>query len=73
MAKQRSNQHLKAQKAGRVRDLNRCQICGSTSHPEGHHIINVQHGGAADSNNIVTLCRSCHKDVHRGLIDMLLI
>ena len=66
MSQKRSSAHLKAQKAGKERDLYTCQICGSTIHPEGHHIIEYQYGGAPDSDNIVTLCDKCHDAVHRG-------
>lgn len=45
MAKNRSTAHKRAQKAGRERDLNICQICGSSDHVEGHHIIDHQFGG----------------------------
>ncbi len=69
----RDSKHCKAQKDGKVRDLYTCQICGSTDNVEGHHIIDYQFGGAADVDNIVTLCRECHKQVHRGKIDILKI
>lgn len=39
MAKNRSAAHTRAQKAGRERDRNICQICGSSDHVEGHHIM----------------------------------
>ena len=69
MAK-RASALTKAQKAGKERDLYTCQICGSTEHAEGHHILDVAFGGAANKDNIVTLCNHCHKNVHRGLIDI---
>ena len=34
----RSSAHTKAQRAGRERDGNRCQICGSNDHVEEYHI-----------------------------------
>ena len=37
----RSSAHIKAQRAGRERDGNRCQICGSNDHVEGHHITSL--------------------------------
>lgn len=52
---------------------NRCQICGSNDHVEGHHIIDHQFGGAADKDNIVALCHKHHNDVHKGLIGLLKI
>lgn len=73
MAKNRSTAHKRAQKAGRERDLNICQICGSSDHVEGHHIIDHQFGGAALADNIISLCHKHHKDVHDGKIDILKI
>ncbi len=69
MAK-RSASHQKAQREGRIRDRGMCQICGSRSHTEGHHVLDHQFKGPASTDNIVTLCRDCHKNVHRGLIDI---
>ena len=71
MGRNRSSAHRKAQKAGRERDYNCCQVCGSSDHVEGHHIIDHQYGGAASIENIVTLCRKHHKDVHSGWLDIL--
>lgn len=70
MAK-RSNDHLKAQKDGKERDMNTCQICGSTKHARGHHIIDVQYGGSSDKDNIVTLCDDHHKKVHAKKINII--
>lgn len=73
MAKNRSSAHTKAQRAGRERDGNRCQICGSKNHVEVHHIVDYQFGGAANVDNIIALCRKHHNDVHKGNIDILKI
>ncbi len=73
MAKNRSAAHTRAQKAGRERDRNICQICGSSDHVEGHHIIDHQFNGAALADNIITLCHKHHSDVHKGKIDILKI
>lgn len=67
----RSKQHVKAQRQGRKRDLDTCQICGSHENTEGHHIIDYSYGGAADEENIITLCHSCHRKVHDGLISLI--
>ena len=48
-----------------------CCVCGSKERPEGHHVIEYQYGGAATIDNIVTLCQKCHKQVHRGNIDIM--
>ena len=71
MSQNRSSAHTRAQKAGRLRDGNRCQICGSSDHVEGHHIIDYAFGGAASSDNIISLCHKHHKDVHDGKINIL--
>jgi len=71
MGQKRSYAHTKAQRQGRERDYNCCQVCGSSDHVEGHHIIDHQYGGAASADNIVALCRKHHDDVHSGNIDFL--
>ena len=73
MAKNRTSAHTKAQRAGRERDGNKCQICGSANQVEGHHILDHQFGGAADKDNIVALCHKHHREVHKGFIDLLKI
>ena len=70
---EREREHCIAQRKGTERDLYTCQVCGSTVHVEGHHIINYQYGGVASIDNIVTLCQKCHKQVHRGNIDIIKI
>ncbi len=69
----RGREHCVVQKKGKARDLYTCQICGFHDHVEGHHILDYQFGGAASVDNIVTLCRKCHKEVHRGKIDIIKI
>ena len=66
----RSSAHVSAQRLGKERDQHTCQICGSKRHTEGHHIIDYSFGGAADKDNIITLCHDCHSNVHKGLIDL---
>ena len=70
MAK-RSAAHVKAQKAGKIRDNYICQACGSSDKVEGHHIIDHQFMGAANADNIISLCSKCHDNVHRGRLDIL--
>ena len=71
MGRNRSSAHTKAQRAGRERDYNRCQICGSKNHVEGHHVVEHQFGGAASLDNIVALCHKHHRDVQNGKLDLL--
>ncbi len=70
MAK-RSNEHIRAQRAGKDRDLHTCQVCGSTEKVQGHHIVDVQYGGSPNADNIVTLCDEHHKKVHSGKISVI--
>lgn len=70
MAK-RDTSHYRVQRLGKIRDHNICQVCGSTAAPEGHHIIAYQYGGNASVDNIITLCHVCHKQVHRGNLDLI--
>jgi 5-methylcytosine-specific restriction endonuclease McrA len=67
----RNKRHLKAQKDGKKRDMNTCQICGNTHSARGHHIIDVQFGGSSDEDNIVTLCNEHHKKVHAKKINII--
>ena len=66
----RGSEHSTVQRKGRERDLHTCQICGSKEHTEGHHIFDYAMGGAADEDNIVTLCHDCHRNVHNGLTSL---
>lgn len=43
------------------RDGGKCVICGSGSPLEVHHKLAVHKGGGAEDNNLVTLCKICHK------------
>lgn len=70
--KKRGLEHIRIQKQGKERDCYVCQICGSKDHVEGHHIIDYQYGGAANAENIISLCRDCHKKIHRGRIDLII-
>ena len=72
MSKNRPSAHKRAQREGRERDGNTCQICGSKDHVEGHHIFDYQFNGAALVDNIITLCGKHHHDVHAGSIDIIM-
>ena len=67
----RSPEHIKAQRAGRARDYETCQACGSKQNVQGHHIFDHQFLGAATEENIVSLCQNCHKKVHSGKLDII--
>jgi hypothetical protein len=42
-----------------------CFFCGSNENLEHHHIIPVSEGGDNSHQNLISLCFSCHKKVHR--------
>ena len=69
----RGSDHNKVQRLGKERDEYTCQVCGSTKNVQGHHLIDYAYGGAADPDNIITLCSECHKAAHRGDIDLFLL
>jgi len=44
------------------RDNYTCAICGrKTKYPECHHIIPISSGGDNNPNNLITLCKRCHR------------
>lgn len=49
------------------RDCFACTTCGSPEHLECHHIVMVSLGGGHDLDNLLTLCRACHKAIHKAL------
>lgn len=60
------------------RDDHRCQICGRTSEdigrePDVHHLTPVrEHDDPQDAHrldNVVALCRRCHREVEAGATD----
>lgn len=46
------------------RDEFKCKRCSARTELNVHHIIPVYLGGTDDTNNLVTLCRDCHKKEH---------
>jgi 5-methylcytosine-specific restriction endonuclease McrA len=48
------------------RDGWRCQSCGTMSNLEVHHKEFRSHSGDDSSQNLITLCTSCHTSVHHG-------
>lgn len=53
------------------RDNYTCQCCRGKhkdSKLEVHHIVYRSNGGSDEESNLVTLCHTCHKDLHNGKI-----
>jgi 5-methylcytosine-specific restriction endonuclease McrA len=46
------------------RDGWRCQSCGAMSNLEVHHKQFRSHSGHDSEENLITLCVSCHEEVH---------
>ncbi|WP_439030652.1 HNH endonuclease [Gordonia terrae] len=45
-----------------------CQVpgCGRTRHLHAHHVEFWSAGGRTDPDNLILLCGSCHRSLHRG-------
>ena len=57
----------------RNRDNYTCQHCKNKhkdSNLDVHHIIFRSNGGSDEPENLITLCRTCHKDLHNGKIKL---
>ena len=50
------------------RDGWRCQFCGSGQNLQVHHKQLRSQQGSDDDSNLITLCASCHKGLHRGAV-----
>jgi len=46
------------------RDGWRCQSCGTMSNLEVHHKQFRSHSGDDSEENLITLCVSCHEEMH---------
>lgn len=44
---------------------NKCQTCGATTELNVHHRVYGSTFGFEDIDNLIVLCRECHKAVHR--------
>jgi 5-methylcytosine-specific restriction endonuclease McrA len=49
--------------------LNFCESCDSRENLDAHHVIPRSEGGTDDKDNIITLCKPCHRQVHIDLPD----
>ena len=48
------------------RDDWKCRNCGRRDWLDPHHVTFRSRGGSNHPNNLVTLCRVCHEDIHDG-------
>ena len=46
------------------RDGWKCQLCGSRTQLQVHHLQSRAHLGADVESNLITLCSGCHESVH---------
>ena len=46
------------------RDGWRCQLCGAIMNLEVHHRAFRSHAGDDSEENLITLCVSCHEEIH---------
>lgn len=51
------------------RDKWRCRSCGYRQTLAAHHIVFRSQGGDDTSENLITLCTSCHRGVHDSVKD----
>jgi 5-methylcytosine-specific restriction endonuclease McrA len=49
-----------------TRDNHQCTKCGRKSNLHLHHIIYRSKGGGNELDNLITLCRYCHKETHKN-------
>jgi len=52
------------------RDNYKCQYCGATENLQVHHIIYKSKGGSNSISNGITLCKTCHSNLHKGLFSL---
>ena len=58
---------LKAKRKCKELAYNECELCyARDTKLDVHHVIPVEEGGTDDQDNLVCLCRHCHKVIHTG-------
>lgn len=48
----------------------KCEICGKTGQTEKHHIKTKGSGGDDLPQNLIEVCRKCHRLIHDGKINL---
>lgn len=69
----RISQHVR--RAVLDRDNDQCQLCGvgGENRLQLHHIQYRSQGGTHEPANLITVCFSCHENIHRGEADLRLL
>ena len=49
-----------------TRDNWHCRHCNNSHGLDPHHVVYKSAGGMDVPNNLLTLCRKCHDDIHGG-------
>jgi 5-methylcytosine-specific restriction endonuclease McrA len=49
-----------------------CRACRLEKATDGHHVLLRSQGGDDVEDNILPLCRGCHRDYHDGRLDLTL-
>jgi hypothetical protein len=56
-----------------MRDGYQCTQCKEKKSLDAHHIIWREDGGKDTIENLITLCKQCHKKVHKGKLKLLIL
>ena len=58
---------LKAKQKCKELANHECELCyAKDTKLDVHHIVPVEEGGTDDQDNLICLCRHCHKVIHTG-------
>jgi ribosomal protein L37AE/L43A len=44
----------------------KCEVCGEPA-IDAHHIIPLEEGGQNTLDNLICVCRACHRQIHKGV------
>ena len=53
-----------------MRDSYQCTQCNKKGNLDAHHITWKENGGKDTIENLITLCKSCHRKVHKGKLQL---
>ena len=63
MERLKSKKYLLNRKKALKRDNFRCRNCGSSENLHTHHLVKYKKSSNDSSENLITLCSSCHKKI----------